>query len=422
MLLNFENIIQYKLDNGLDVILYQDKDIPMVTTNIWYRVGSSSEVGGKTGLTHLFEHMMFQGSKNVAKGEHFRFIQEAGGLANASTSIDRTNYYNRVPSNFIELPLWLEADRMGSFVDSINQEKLSNQIDVVKNERLERYDNQPYGLAWELIFSNMFNKKHPYHAPVIGWMDDILSYSIEDVVAFYKKHYGPSNACLVLAGDIEFDSSIKLIEKYFTGIPRFVTQTDEIDYDFSSLKESLKIIKEETVDLEKVFLVWQSAKAFGADDSVYGILSDLLTGSKNGRLHKDLVLDQQIAISVSANQSNGKYDGLFWISSTSKTRGNLEQIKNVIFHRLKEIAKNGVEERELLRSKNSLKSGFVMSLESIVNIADRLNLYNFYTGNPNGFEMDYQRFSAISSEEVQACAKKLVNSPFFELQFLPKEA
>lgn len=422
MLLNFENIIQYKLDNGLDVILYQDKDIPMVTTNIWYRVGSSSEVGGKTGLTHLFEHMMFQGSKNVAKGEHFRFIQEAGGLANASTSIDRTNYYNRVPSNFIELPLWLEADRMGSFVDSINQEKLSNQIDVVKNERLERYDNQPYGLAWELIFSNMFNKKHPYHAPVIGWMDDILSYSIEDVVAFYKKHYGPSNACLVLAGDIEFDSSIKLIEKYFTGIPRFVTQTDEIDYDFSSLKESLKIIKEETVDLEKVFIVWQSVKAFDADDSVYGILSDLLTGSKNGRLHKDLVLDQQIAISVSANQSNGKYDGLFWISSTSKTRGNLEQIKNVIFHRLKEIAKNGVEERELLRSKNSLKSGFVMSLESIVNIADRLNLYNFYTGNPNGFEMDYQRFSAISSEEVQSCAKKLVNSPFFELQFLPKEA
>lgn len=422
MLLNFENIIQYKLDNGLDVILYQDKDIPMVTTNIWYRVGSSSEVGGKTGLTHLFEHMMFQGSKNVAKGEHFRFIQEAGGLANASTSIDRTNYYNRVPSNFIELPLWLEADRMGSFVDSINQEKLSNQIDVVKNERLERYDNQPYGLAWELIFSNMFNKKHPYHAPVIGWMDDILSYSIEDVVAFYKKHYGPSNACLVLAGDIEFDSSIKLIEKYFTGIPRFVTQADEIDYDFSSLKESLKIIKEETVDLEKVFLVWQSVKAFDADDSVYGILSDLLTGSKNGRLHKDLVLDQQIAISVSANQSNGKYDGLFWISSTSKTRGNLEQIKNVIFHRLKEIAKNGVEERELLRSKNSLKSGFVMSLESIVNIADRLNLYNFYTGNPNGFEMDYQRFSAISSEEVQSCAKKLVNSPFFELQFLPKEA
>lgn len=422
MLLNFENIIQYKLDNGLDVILYQDKDIPMVTTNIWYRVGSSSEVGGKTGLTHLFEHMMFQGSKNVAKGEHFRFIQEAGGLANASTSIDRTNYYNRVPSNFIELPLWLEADRMGSFVDSINQEKLSNQIDVVKNERLERYDNQPYGLAWELIFSNMFNKKHPYHSPVIGWMDDILSYSIEDVVAFYKKHYGPSNACLVLAGDIEFDSSIKLIEKYFTGIPRFVTQADEIDYDFSSLKESLKIIKEETVDLEKVFLVWQSVKAFDADDSVYGILSDLLTGSKNGRLHKDLVLDQQIAISVSANQSNGKYDGLFWISSTSKTRGNLEQIKNVIFHRLKEIAKNGVEERELLRSKNSLKSGFVMSLESIVNIADRLNLYNFYTGNPNGFEMDYQRFSAISSEEVQSCAKKLVNSPFFELQFLPKEA
>ncbi|HRI47554.1 MAG TPA: pitrilysin family protein [Ignavibacteriaceae bacterium] len=421
MLLNFENIIQYKLDNGLEVILYQDKDIPMVTTNIWYRVGSSSEVGGKTGLTHLFEHMMFQGSKNVAKGEHFRFIQEAGGLANASTSIDRTNYYNRVPSNFIELPLWLEADRMGSFVDSINQEKLSNQIDVVKNERLERYDNQPYGLAWELIFSNMFNKKHPYHAPVIGWMNDILSYSIEDVVTFYKKHYGPSNACLVLAGDIEFESSIKLIEKYFAGIPRFLTQAVEIDYDFSSLKESLKITKEETVDLEKVFLVWQSAKAFDVDDSVYGILSDLLTGSKNGRLHKDLVLDQQLAISVSANQSNGKYDGLFWISSTGKTRGNLEQIKNIIFHRLEEIAENGVEERELQRSKNSLKSGYVMSLESIVNIADRLNLYNFYTGNPNGFEIDYQRFSAISSEEVQSCAKKLLNSPFFELQFLPKE-
>ena len=210
-----------KLKNGLQYILYPDKTVPPVSVNIWYKVGSGYEVKGKTGLAHLFEHMMFQGSENVAKEMHFRYIQEAGGTLNGSTSTDRTNYYEKLPANSLELALWLESDRMGYFLPALTNEKLENQKDVVKNERLERYDNQPYGLAWELINKNLYPDTHPYSWPTIGFLKDIESYSIEDVRNFFKKYYSPDNACLVIAGDFEIQSTIDLIEKYFSSIPNF---------------------------------------------------------------------------------------------------------------------------------------------------------------------------------------------------------
>ena len=206
---------KYRLANGIEIILFQNKNLPSVAINIWYKVGSSNEVKGKTGLAHLFEHMMFQGSKNVPKEMHFRYIQEAGGSLNASTSFDRTNYFEKLPSNDLELALWLESDRMGLFLDALDQVKLDNQKSVVLNERLERYDNQPYGLAWEKILNNLYPPGHAYNWPTIGYYKDIESYTLEDVQAFFKKYYSPSNSTLVVAGNFEVDKVKSLIEKYF---------------------------------------------------------------------------------------------------------------------------------------------------------------------------------------------------------------
>ena len=209
---------KYRLDNGLEVILHQNNNHPLVSVNLWYRAGSCNEKKGKTGIAHLFEHMMFQGSKNVPKEMHFRYIQEAGGSLNGSTSFDRTNYYEKVPSNFLELILWLESDRMCMLLPSLTQEKLNNQVDVVRNERLERYDNQPYGLAWEKIINNLYPEGHPYSWPTIGYLDDMNSYTLEDVTDFFKTYYSPSNACLIIAGNFDRDNAKELVEKYFSDV------------------------------------------------------------------------------------------------------------------------------------------------------------------------------------------------------------
>ena len=202
---------KYSLSNGLEVILYKNNSLPLVAVNLWYKVGSAQEEKGKTGLAHLFEHMMFQGSENVPKEMHFRFIQEAGGTLNGSTSFDRTNYFEKLPSNELELALWLESDRMGFLQNSLDQEKLDNQKNVVYNERLERYDNQPYGLAWEILLSNLYPEGHPYSWATIGYPDDIKNYKLEDVKNFFRVHYSPDNASLVVAGDFDTDMTKKMI-------------------------------------------------------------------------------------------------------------------------------------------------------------------------------------------------------------------
>ena len=205
---------KYALPNGLEIILHNNNSLPIVAINLWYRVGSANERIGKTGLAHLFEHMMFQGSENVPKEMHFKYIQEAGGTLNGSTNFDRTNYFEKVPSNYLELALWLESDRMGLLLPALTQEKLNNQLDVVRNERLERYENQPYGLAWETLISNLYPKDHPYSWPTIGFMPDI-SYQLDEVKSFFKTYYSPSNATLVVAGNFDKSRTKELIEKYF---------------------------------------------------------------------------------------------------------------------------------------------------------------------------------------------------------------
>ncbi len=409
---------KYKLQNGLEVILYKDNSLPLVAANIWYKVGSANETKGKTGIAHLFEHMMFQGSENVPKEMHFRYIQEAGGSLNGSTSFDRTNYFEKVPSNFLELILWLESDRMGSFIPALTQEKLDNQRNVVSNERLERYDNQPYGLAWELIISNLFPEGHPYNWSTIGSLEDISSYTLEDVSSFFRTYYSPSNASLVVAGDFETGRAKELIEKYFGGI-KANGNAKHLQAEVPELKDDIYLTHKDNVQLERIYLSWHSDKAYGEDDSSLDILSDILTGSKSSRLYKNLVFEKEIAQDVSAYQFSGRLGGFFTITATAKPGVKLDLLKSEIIKELESIKNDGVTEKELLKSKNGIKSNFIYSLQNLDSLADQINSYNFFLNEPNAFNFDLKRYEEVDNEKVKS-ALKYFSKPYVELRIIPK--
>lgn len=410
---------KYKLYNGLEVILFQNNTLPFTAINIWYKAGSANEVKGKTGLAHLFEHMMFQGSKNVPKEMHFRFIQEAGGSLNASTSFDRTNYFEKLPSNDLGLALWLESDRMGFFLDALDQVKLDNQKSVVLNERLERYDNQPYGLAWEKIISNLYPENHPYSWPTIGHYKDIESYTLDDVSSFFKQYYSPSNSTVVIAGNFEVNKTKSLIEKYFGELKNNGTPLSR-NSESSRLEDSKFITWEDKVNLERIYLAWHSQNAFHTDDAPLDILSDLLTGSKNARLTRKLVYELEIAQDVNTMQFSGKYGGHFMIVATAKPGKALDEIKKIIFNEISILAEENILLRELQRSKNVIKSNFIYSLQNIETIADMLNLYNFYLGEPNSFNFDLNRYNSVSENEINEVVKKYFKKNYVELRIIPE--
>ncbi len=410
---------KYKLKNGLEVILYKDGSLPLAAANIWYKVGSANERKGKTGIAHLFEHMMFQGSENVPKEMHFKYIQEAGGSLNGSTSFDRTNYFEKVPANFLELVLWLESDRMGGLIPALTHEKLDNQKSVVSNERLERYDNQPYGLAWELIIQNLFPEGHPYSWSTIGSLEDISSYTLEDVSVFFKTYYSPSNASLVIAGDFETVRTKEMMEKYFGSI-KANGNVNKLTVPQPQLKENMSIIHKDDVQLERIYLSWHSDKAYGADDASLDILSDILTGSKNSRLYKDLVFEKEVAQDVSAFQFSGRYGGFFTISATAKPGVQLNNLKSEIVNELADLEKNGVTEKELLKSKNGIKSSFIYSLQNLDSLADQINSYNFFLNEPNSFNFDLKRYEEVGNENIKSASEKYFSKPYVELHVVPK--
>ncbi|RPI73511.1 MAG: insulinase family protein [Ignavibacteriales bacterium] len=410
---------KYTLSNGLNVILYQDKSLPLVSLNIWYKVGSGNETEGKTGLAHLFEHMMFQGSENVQKEMHFRFIQEVGGSLNGSTNTDRTNYYEKVPSNYLDLILWLESDRMGYLLPALTEEKLKNQIDVVRNERLERYENQPYGLAWEIVSSNLYPKGHPYNWPTIGFMPDI-NYNLEEVKNFFRAYYSPSNASMVLAGNFDSSFAQDSIEKYFgsiqsNSIPSFPFMNNV------SLEKNISLERKENVQLERIYLAWHTEPAFGNYDAALEVLADILTGSKNGRLYKNLVFEKESAQDVTAYQHSGKYGGSFIIIATAKPGADLNFIKDEIFKEIKNIGLNGITDKELLRSKNGIKSGFIHSLQNIDSLANQMNYYSFYLNEPNSFTYDLKRYEETDSSLIKEAVKEYLEKPYVELRICPEK-
>jgi zinc protease len=412
---------KYKLSNNLEVILFQNRSIPFTAFNIWYRVGSANEKKGKTGLAHLFEHMMFQGSKNVPKEMHFRYIQEAGGSLNASTSFDRTNFFEKLPSNDLELALWLESDRMGFFLEALDQIKLDNQKSVVLNERLERYDNQPYGLAWEKLISNLYSDGHPYSWPTIGFYNDIESYTLEDVQSFFTQYYSPSNATIVIAGNFEINKVKSLVEKYFGEIKNNITPI-QINAQSAQLNETKFLQYEDKVNLERIYIAWHTQNAFGADDAALDILSDLLTGSKNARLTRKLVYELEIAQDVNSMQYSGKYGGHFMIVATAKPGKSLDEIKKIIFNEVSILTDNNITTQELQRSKNIIRSNFIYSLQNIDTVADMLNLYNFYLGNPDSFNFDLNRYNNVDENFLKQVVKRYLLNNYVELRIVPEKS
>lgn len=416
-LLNIE-YQKYKLKNGLEVILHQNKNLPLAAVNIWYKVGSSFEKRGKTGLAHLFEHMMFQGSENAAKEMHFRLIQEAGGTLNGSTTFDRTNYFEKVPSNFLELVLWLESDRMGFLLPALTLEKLENQKSVVMNERLERYENQPYGLAWEKLLSNLYPQEHPYSWPTIGYLDDIRNYTLNDVSSFFQKYYSPSNACLIVAGDFEMNFCKELIDKYFSELKgNGIIESPKISS--VKLNNIIEVEHHDNVQLERIYLAWHSDKAFTQDDAVLDTIANILSGSKNSRLHKKLVYEKEIAQDVSAMQISGKLGGIFMVVATAKPNIKTTELKNEIMSEIEKLRMQGADGKELLKTKNGIKSSFISSLQQIDNVADLLNSYNYFLNEPNSFLQDLQRYEIIQNEMIKETAEIFLAKPYVQLTVIP---
>ncbi|MFQ6618441.1 MAG: M16 family metallopeptidase [Fidelibacterota bacterium] len=403
--INFE---KYELPNGLDVILHEDHSTPIVAVNVWYHVGSKNEVPGKTGFAHLFEHMMFQGSENVGDDEHFKYIQDAGGSANGSTNPDRTNYWEVVPGNYLEMVLWLEADRMGYLLPAVNLEKLNNQRDVVKNERRQNYENRPYGLARKMIYENLYPEDHPYHWLTIGTQEDLTNASLEDVTDFFKRYYGPNNASLSIGGDFDPAQVKELVEKYFGSIPPGPpVKTPEVP--IPSLTEEKRLVMEDKVQLPRIYMAWHTVPLFAPDDAELDVLSDILSSGKNSRLYKRLVYELQIAQDVWTYQSSGEIAGVFFIISTAKPGNNLSELEKVIFEELEKIKSEGPLEREVQRSVNQMEASFIYRLQSLGGFGgktDQLNAYNIWTGNPGYFNEDLDRYRNVTPEDVKRVANK----------------
>ncbi len=415
--------LKYKkitLDNGLEVIFYKDNTIPSVAVNLWYKVGSANEKKGKTGLAHLFEHMMFQGSQHVPKEMHFKYVQEAGGTLNATTNTDRTNYYETLPSSALELALWLESDRMGFFLPALTTEKLENQREVVMNERRQRYDNQPYGRAWEILFSNLFPEEHPYHWPTIGWMKDIESYSLDDVKNFFQTYYAPNNASLVIAGDIDYEKAENSVVKYFSEIKPYPDIPKVVVPKFE-LAENKLINFEDNVQLPRLYLMWKSDALYKEDDAKLDALADALSSSKNSRLYKTLVFEKQLALEVYAFQYSGQYEGVFIVVATARPGVTLDELKKIIFDEINLIAAEGISDAELEKAKNTIISDNIYALQNISGIANQLNNYNCTLGEPNSFIYDINRYENLSPEDVKDAAKKYLLKPYVELRIVPKQ-
>ncbi len=410
----------YTLPNGLQVILHQDRSTPIVAVNTWYHVGSGNEQVGRTGFAHLFEHIMFMGSKNVPTGDFDQRLEAAGANNNGSTTEDRTNYYETLPSNALPLALWLDSDRMGFLLPALDQEKLDLQRDVVKNERRQRVDNVPYGRADEIILAALYPKGHPYSWPVIGSMADLSAATLEDVQGFFRTYYAPNNATIAIVGDFDIKEAKALIEKYFGSIPRGPDMPALPNPAPVVIARDTFLVLEDKVQLPKIYYTWPAAKAFSADDAALTTLASVLSEGQNSRLYKTLVYDLQVAQDVSAYMSGSKLTGVFQIVVTPKPNISPEKVDAIVRAEIEKIQTKGITERELARVKNSTQSNFLQQLQSVEHKADLFNMYNYYVGTPDYVQQDLARYEAVTEADVQRVATSYLGKPKVVLTVVPE--
>ena len=394
------------LANGLDVIVHEDRDVPIVAVNIWYHVGSKNERPGRTGFAHLFEHLMFEGSEHHNAG-YFPPLQQAGALLNGSTSTDRTNYWEVVPTSALDLALWMESDRMGYLLPALTAARFENQRDVVLNERRQNYENRPYGLAMMAISAALYPPDHPYHWMTIGAAEDIKAMQLDEVQAFFRTYYHPANASLVLAGDIETARAFDLAEQYFGGLPAGARPA-KVTASAGVVREH-RLLLEDRVELPRIYMAWHSPAMFAPGDAEMDLLSDILANGKTSRLYRALVYERRVAVDVSAYQGSRELGGYFLLVATAAPGQSLADIATLIDGELQTLLEEGPTGSELERGQAQAESHFVYRLQTVGGFggkSDQLNAYNVWCGDPGYFATDVNRYAGVTREGVRDAARR----------------
>ena len=403
------DIEKYTLANGLEVILSEDHRVPLVGVDLWYHVGPAHEAPGRTGFAHLFEHMMFQGSKHIESDAHFRLLSGAGATGvNGTTGFDRTNYFETMPSNQLELALWLESDRMGYLLETVDQAKLTNQQDVVRNERRQSTENRPYGIVEEALFQALFPKGHPYHGVIIGSHADIQAAKLDDVRDFFRQYYAPNNATIAIAGDIDKAATKKLVEKYFgtlkrgPAVPPVKVQTPVITAE-------KRLVVEDRVELPRIYMAWITPAFFKEGDADADIAGSLLGQGRVSRLYKKLEYEKQIAQNVTAYQYSTMLGSIFGIEATARPGHTLQELEAVIHEEVELLRAKGPTAAEVERARNVLETQIFNGLQLVGGfggVADQLNLYNHYVGTPDYLTEDIMRRRRVTPESVRQFAQR----------------
>jgi zinc protease len=395
-------------DNGLDVIVHEDHHVPIVAVNLWYHVGSKNEQPGRTGFAHLFEHLMFEGSEHQNSG-YFAPLQAAGGQLNGSTNADRTNYWEVVPTNAVELALWMESDRMGFLLPALTNERFETQRDVVLNERRQNYENRPYGLALMAIVASLFPSDHPYNWMTIGSADDIKAMEFEDVRDFFRTYYHPANASLVLAGDIATDRAFELADRYFGDIPAGVKPAPVTAT--ASLDGERRLLLEDRVERPRLYVAWLTPAMYQPGDAELDLCGDLLANGKTARLYRTLVYERRVALDVSAAQQSREIAGYFVLAVTAAPGASLVDLAAAVDEEIARLAAEGPTTAEMERAEAQAEAHFIYHLQTVGGFdgkSDQLNAYNVMRGDPGFFTQDLDRYRKATPASVRDAARRFL--------------
>lgn len=399
---------RHTLDNGLDVLIHEDHGCPIVAVNVWYHVGSKNEKPGRTGFAHLFEHLMFEGSQHHDKG-YFHPLQEAGALLNGSTNADRTNYWEVVPGNAVELALWMESDRMGYLLPALTSVKFDNQREVVLNERRQNYENRPYGFAGMAIVGALYAPDHPYHWMTIGDADDIRAARLDDVHAFFQTYYRPRNASLALAGDVDTDEALAMATRYFGDLdagdepPRVEVTLP------AALAAEKRLLLEDRVELPRLYLSWHSPALFAADDAELDLVAEILASGKTSRLYRTLVYEERIATEIAASQNSRELGGYFQIIATAAPGRTLVELQLAMSRAIDAFVADGPTPAEMERCLAQAEANFIYRLQTVGGFggkSDQLNAYNVFLGDPGFFDRDLDRYRHATPASMQRVARQ----------------
>ena len=394
----------YTLPNGLRLIVHEDRSVPIAAVNVWYHVGSGYEEPGRTGFAHLFEHIMFEGSANVPEGDFDNLLEAAGAANNGSTDSDRTNYSEVLPSNAVDLALWLEADRMGGLLQTMGQTKLDVQRDVVKSERRQRYENQPYGLFFPTYSEASYPEGHPYSWSGIGSMEDLSAASLADVEAFFRRYYVPNNAVVTVAGDVDADSVYRTVQRYFGWIPRG-EPVARPSVPIPPIPANEYVTLEDRVTLPQVNLIWRTTRAYAPGDAAMTALASILTQGKNSRLFRRLVYEEQIAQDVSAFNYSRLLSGDLLLTVTGRENVALDRLEAAVLEEVQKLAGAAPTAEELQRVKSAVETQLIGGLETLETRADLLNSYYYYTGDADHVAEVLAEYRALTPADIQAAAR-----------------